>query len=104
MTWLLILALYNGRQEVTQLMPIATPFASWDACFLAGYRASGLDDLNLTPKPSAVTIRYECVPVEESRSTREICEERETARERLREEIRAVMRRSLGASKPAGEP
>lgn len=92
MTWLLILALYNGQQEVMQLVPVEAPFRSWDACWLAGYRASGLDDLNLTPKPPAVTIRYECVPVEPPASTREVCEEREAALRRLREEIRDVFR------------
>jgi hypothetical protein len=62
MTWVLILALYQPLDRLETLIPVTTPFASYDACWLAGYRVSQLEDLNLSSRPAAKRIAWECVP------------------------------------------
>lgn len=62
MTWVLILMLYQPLDRLETTIPVSVPFASYDACWLAGYRVSQLEDLNLSSKPPAKRIAWECVP------------------------------------------
>jgi hypothetical protein len=63
-TWVLILALYAPLDRLEALIPVAIPFTSYEACWLAGYRVSKLEDLNLSSRPPAKRIAWECVPAE----------------------------------------
>jgi hypothetical protein len=97
--WILILTLYNARFEVVQIVPVAATFDSEDACWLAGYSASQLEDLNLTPQPPSARIAWQCVPSSLGKATpvktaREVCAERDRAREQTGDAFREASRRA----------
>jgi hypothetical protein len=92
--WILILVLVDPAGYAAQIESVATPFASHEACNTAGVEARAW--LPILTKPGSSTwsrIDWVCVETGETRPAREVCEEREAARQKMRAQFRAISRK-----------
>jgi hypothetical protein len=95
--WILILALHNPQWEVVQLTAVPATFPSHYDCTWAGLKATQIEDLNLSPRRPGNHISFVCVPTDieaaEAAPAREaLLAEQATPRERLRAELRPILR------------